>query len=211
MGFVKVKKDELRYAVLENLIGLPLTRSSNDILQTGIFDEEKKQGAKNNLGDGFQREVLMPVKLEKIEQFELDKNYGSIDRKLNYKIELKNPGKGDKVWDIKLNLKDPKSEGIGTQYLIQELNPQEEWTREFSLDAEVQPPITIRENVSNVGYQFKSVTRASPILLKNVQNYLFFTIILENASSNELYNLEIYKQLPNTVLKVVESKSEIGT
>jgi len=208
MGFIKVSKNELRYSTIENLIGMPLMQSSEELLKVDVF---KQEGLTNILRQKItSKEVLIPTIIEKSEQFALNREGQITESQLIGKIFLKNPGSGDKIWDIKLNICEPSKSKIGKGYVIQELNPQEQWSQEFAFENPTIPPLKIIENVSSLKYDLERKTRVSPILLKNVQNYLFFTLILENTNPNDIHKLEIFKRLPETVQKVVECKAESG-
>ncbi len=209
MGFIKITKNELRYGTHENLIGMPLIQSSEENLgenadkfRWDIVNTIPQQKLKS-------KESFIPVLIEKNEQFELNKQ-GQINvSKLIGRVIIKNPGVGDKIWDIKINIQDPTNK-IGKQYIIQELNPKDQWTQEFTFENPTESPLKIIENVSNVKYEIDRKTRISPILLKNVQNHLFFTVIIENSKANDIQNLDIYKRLPETVQKIVECKVDSG-
>ncbi len=211
MGFVKVSKNELRHGTHENLIGMPVMLSSEE-LQKGAVDVFKESTFTNKVQQQFKsKESFLPLIIEKNEQFEINKDGKIKESQLIGKVFIKNSGIGDKIWDIKVNIHDPSSDmKIGKQYIIQELNPHEEWSQEFTFDAPSEPPLKIIENVSNVTFDMERSTRVSPILLKNVQNHLFFTIIVENTNPNDIHNLEIFKRLPDTVQKIVECKTESG-
>ncbi len=202
-------KNELRYSKSENLIGMPLMQSSEELLRENN-DIFKEYGVNNISQQKFKsKEVFIPVLIEKNEQFELNKDGHIKESKMLGKVIVKNPGIGDKVWDIKINIHDPTNR-IGKHYLVHELNPQNNWSQEFPFENPAAPPLKIVENISNVKYDLEKNIRISPILLTNVQNYLFFTVILENIHSNEISNLDVYKRLPETVQKIIECTVESG-
>lgn len=186
-----------------------MPRAAGDVAEVEASQSGQRYRTLGERGKS-QREVTIPVVLEKNEQFELDDQGRLAGHKLIPKISIKNPGKADKIWDLNVALQNEIEESLAKQFFIQELNAQEEWAKEFPSDVELAPPISLWENVSNLHYLEDKQDRLSPILIKNIDNVLYYTVSIENRTDKEIFNIEVFKRLPTTILKVLEYESTRG-
>lgn len=212
MGFKKLTLNDLKYALYENLIGLP--QSSGEIQENNItfLDNSRNIGRSKIPENGSSNYSIFKgkkvlISLNTTRKITIDNNYDIKEDQGENWILVRNPSEQNRIWNISLMMSSLK-EAI----LLDGLEPGEEMRKEIELNQkEEDPELKIIEKISKKGY-IKDLDESSNYYLEsNKRNFLFFTIFIKNISDHPLSSIQIEKILPETTQKIIESSTDLGS
>jgi len=176
-----------------------------------IREEEVDKSEKNELIDFFDRiagqedaytdDVLtddaankFDVKIE--EQIDIKlKNDGEVsESSINGTILVINRGSKNRIWDIDLLFSDTEKTSLKEKkYHILDLDPQEEWPLDYTIDAkEIAAPLKITEEI-DVTPEKEEKSRT---FVLDQEHEPLFAITIENTSESVISNIELVKTTP---------------
>ncbi len=209
MGFKKLSKEEIKYAIYDNIIGMPLmdsgeSRQNLKSFELSTLDAQKV--LKNTLEPSqrigtlasTERGKKIAIINENLFTLELDSNQKIIKEQAEEKIIMKNPASADSVWNIKAK--------IGEKALnVSELQPNEEWVDVSERFIQgIKPGIAIYERFSRSEKPESPNGKNDYFLDKTGNNELNWAIFIQNISKVKINALELYKELPKST-KAVEN------
>ena len=176
-----------------------------------IREEEVKKGTKNELIDFFDRIAggedaytdrvltddaanLFDVKIQENIDIKL-KNDGEVSESaVTGTILVINRGNKNRIWDIDLLFHDTdKTDLKEKKFHILDLDPQEEWPLDYTVDAkEIAAPLKITEEI-DVTPEKEEVSRT---FVLDQEHEPLFAITIENTSDNVISNIEVIKTTP---------------
>ena len=215
MGFKKLSKEEIKYAIFDNIIGMPLMDSGKSAQKSeflGVSSTEKTKTTKTFLEAGQRIGTLESTERgkkiiiidENLFTLEFDSNQNVVKEQAEEKIIIKNPASADSVWNIKAK--------FGERALnVSELQPNEEWVdvSERSVTG-IKPGIFVFERFSRSEKPDSPNGKNDYFLDKTGNNEVNWAIFVRNVSKVKINALELYKDLPKSTKSIENLEYGIG-
>ena len=150
-----------------------VSQASEDALTLTL--EETQEGSINRDGT--------PVKDEDSGQMKVD---------AKGVLKAKNSGEEDRIWDIDIRIRDKGLSGLDEEnYHINELEPQEEWTKEYDItDLPESLPLQFKETINTVGTEEPSNILVFGQTMETTLNY-------ELSAEKKLNDIDFSKDFPD--------------
>lgn len=201
MSFKKVSLDEIKYAMYENLIGMPMDQK---ILSREKVKSSREIGSRVFGGEKDGKSLL--IICQRAENRTADTNGKTKEFQLEDFLTLKNTGEADKLWNIGFQLSN-----VTKEFFISELLPGEEWNFNlYESKNQKTETLEITERISKTGY-IKEKDRKSDLFIQNDKiNTFYFSIFATNQSQHSISDIFLIKNLPPTNIELVEAISFAG-
>ncbi len=199
MSFKKVTQEEIRFAMYENLIGMPMD-------QKILSREVKAQHDRDFSYFGEKNGKTLLIICQRAENKTTDTQSITKDFRQEDSLTIKNTGEADKLWNLGMQLTN-----FTKDFFINELLPNEEWS--FNLGdstLEKAQNLELIEKVSKSEYISDKLGKSDLFIQNNKINTFYFSIFLTNKSLFTITDVFLVKNLPPTNLELLEAISFTG-
>lgn len=202
MSFKKVSLDEIKYAMYENLIGMPMDQK---ILSRENVKSSREMGSSRVFGGEKDGKSLLII-CQRAENRTADTKGNTKEFQLEDFLTLKNTGEVDKLWNIGFQLSN-----VTKEFFVSELLPGEEWNFNlYESKNQKTETLEITERISKTGYVNEKDGKSDLFLQNNKINTFHFSIFATNKSPHSISDIFLIKNLPPTNIELVEAISFAG-
>ncbi|MHA1729003.1 MAG: hypothetical protein ACTSWY_09750 [Promethearchaeota archaeon] len=192
MSFKSVNLDEIKFALYENLIGMPMDQK---IITKGV---KAQQNQEHLFGEKRGETILLIC--QRAENRTANTNGEIKEFHQEDFLTIKNTGKTDKLWNLGIQLANFKKE-----FFINELKPAEEWNLLLGENKEnISENIEIIEKFSITKYIKEKDEKSELFVQKKKINTFFCSIFVTNKSMFPITDIFLIKNLPATNIEMSE-------